>query len=77
MPLNLFQKKQKINLSTARSRGSISNKGDYIEKDLYVFSTENQELLINADLVAQGTKPVYKGLIAAKVRTYKNGSEYV
>lgn len=42
MPLNLFQKKQKINLSTARSRGSISNKGEYIEKDLYVFSTENQ-----------------------------------
>lgn len=30
-----------------------------------------------ADAIAQGPKPIYKGLISAKLRSYKNGSEYI
>lgn len=30
---------KKMILSTAKSVGSVANKGDYNEKDLYVFST--------------------------------------
>ena len=41
---------------------------------MYVFSTENQDLLIGADLIAQGPKPIFKGMISATLRTYQNGS---
>lgn len=72
--LNSVNPSQKLVLNTTGLVGAVISVGDANIKILSMFATDNQAFLKNADLIGQGTPPIYKGMNTVKLLTYKNRS---